>query len=144
MSRPAPSRLDTLAAKPRRLVLVDAIGALVTAVVVGLVLPPLHRDIGISRGALQALGALATMFTIMSWGAFFLVPHPRSYLRAIGIANLGYVAVTGVVLVAAHDTVTGIGLAYFLVEGALVVALAALELAVAARRGVERRTAHGS
>ncbi len=66
-------------ATPRRIVLVDAIGALVTAVLVGLVLPLFEPYIGVSRTSLHVLGAIATAYTVLSFGAFFLLRSLHVY-----------------------------------------------------------------
>jgi hypothetical protein len=123
---------------PRSLVLVDAIGALVTAVVVGLVLPSLEPQLGISSTSLHTLAIIATAYAILSWGAFFVLRRWHTYLRVIGLANLGYVAVTVAVLIAARGSVTGLGAAYFVVEVVIIVALASVELAVARRYTTHR------
>jgi len=124
---------------PRRLVLLDAIGALVTAALVGLVLPWFEPHIGLSRSSLHVLGAIAAAYTVLSFYAFFLLRSWHIYLRVIGLANLGYVAVTLAVLVSEWSTVTGLGLAYFAVEIAIIVGLSCVELTVAGRRDGDSR-----
>jgi len=117
---------------PRRLVLVDAIGALVSALLMGVVLPLASLELGVSAMALRALGAVAAGFLIASTTAYFVARSHARYLRHVAIANLAY-AVGSLAVFATSSDLTGIGLAYVLAEAVVIGALARYELSVARR-----------
>ena len=124
--------IASLRANPRRVFALDGAGALVSALVLGLVLPPFDDALGTTRPALLALAALPLLFALydlVCWGA-----RPRRWraaLYGIATANLLYPVISAVTLWGDGVPLTGLGAAYFTAESATVWAIAALEFRVA-------------
>lgn len=127
-----PALIDRLAHNPRTLFLVDGVGALVTALLVGVVLPALGEYIGMPGPVLRALALTAAVFAAYSFTCAAARPGRwPGYLRGIALANAGYCLVTAAVLVRFRATLHALDWLYFVGEIVLVCTLAALELRVA-------------
>jgi FtsH-binding integral membrane protein len=127
-----PGLIERLVRSPRTLFLVDGVGALVTALVVGVVLPALGEHIGTPRPILRALALTAAVFAAYSLTCAAAQPTrwPR-YLRGIALANAGYCLVTAAVLIRFSATLHALDWIYFAGEIVVVGALVTLELRVA-------------
>jgi len=127
-----PVLLDRFLRRPRTLFLLDGAGALVTALLVGVVLPMLGEHIGTPRPVLRALALTASLFAAYSLACAALRPTRwPGYLRGIALANAGYCAVTAAVLIRFRATLHPLDWIYFAGEIVVVGALVTLELAVA-------------
>ncbi len=113
------------------LLLVDGVGALMTAIGVGLVLPALDGWFGLPIWALRGLGAVALGFATFSLGRHLTRTASAASLRQIAIANLSYCAATACLLWVHRSTVTDLAYAYFGFEIVVVVALSVWELRLA-------------
>lgn len=132
-----PALIERLARSPRTLFLVDGVGALVTALLVGVVLPALGEYIGTPRPVLRALALAAAVFAAYSLTCAAAQPTRwPGYLRGIALANAAYCLVTAAVLVRYSATIHLLDWLYFVGEIVLVGALVMLELRVA-RAGLE-------
>jgi FtsH-binding integral membrane protein len=111
---------------------VDGVGALVTALTVGVVLPALGEYIGTPRPVLRALAITAAVFAAYSLTCAATQPTRwPGYLRGIALANAGYCLVTAAVLVRFAAALHVLDWLYFVGEIVVVGALVALELRVA-------------
>ncbi len=117
------------------LLLVDGVGALLTAVAVGLVLPALQPWLGLPVWLLRVLGAIALCFAAFSLGRHFTGTGTSASLLQIAIANLSYCVVTAAMLIVHAGSATPLAHAYFGIEIVVVVALAWRELEVARTEG---------
>jgi FtsH-binding integral membrane protein len=127
-----PALIERLARSPRTLFLVDGAGALVTALIVGVVLPALGEHIGTPRPVLRALAITAAVFAAYSLTCAATQPTRwLGYLRGIALANAGYCLVTAAVLVRFAAALHVLDWLYFVGEIVVVGALVALELRVA-------------
>ncbi len=127
-----PVLLDRFLRRPRTLFLLDGVGALVTALLVGVVLPRLGEYIGTPRPVLRALALTAAVFAAYSLACAALQPTRwPGYLRGIALANAGYCAVTAAVLIRFRATLHPLDWIYFAGEIVVVGALVTLELRVA-------------
>lgn len=111
--------------------LIDGVGALVSAVMLGAVLPLLGERIGMPRGTLFGLATVAVVFA-----GYSLTCHRRAqplvpWLVAIALANLAYCALTLALVVHHVERLGVLGLMYFVGEIAVVLALVVWELRVA-------------
>jgi hypothetical protein len=130
--------ITSLRADPRRVFVLDGVGALVSAVILGLVLPPFDEALGTTRSALHALAALPVAFALydlVCWAA--RVRWWRAAVRGIATANLLYPVFSAVTLWNDQVPLTGLGIAYFTAESATLWAIAALEYRVAAAEAPE-------
>jgi hypothetical protein len=127
---------------PRALFLVDGVGALVTALLVGVVLPTLGELIGMPRPILRALALTAAVYAAYSLTCAAMRPTRwPACLRAIALANVGYCLVTAAVLGRFAAALHVLDWLYFVGEIVLVGALATWELRVARAATPEVRSA---
>jgi len=127
-----PALVERLVRSPRTLFLVDGVGALVTALLVGLVLPALGEHIGTPRPVLRALALTAAVFAAYSLTCAATRPKRwPGYLRGIALANAGYCLVTAAVLIRFTAALHVLDWLYFVGEIVVVSALVTLELRVA-------------
>jgi hypothetical protein len=114
---------------PKKLLLFDAMGALVTSVLVGVILPHFENYIGLSTQVLYFLGGIAFIFFLYSGLSFsFAKTQYHRYLRVIAYANLAYCIVTWLLIFSQWPMVTLLGIGYFVVETLVVLLLVRIEL----------------
>lgn len=114
-----------------RIMLLDGVGALVTALSVGVVLPLLEPWVGLPVPVLRGLGAAAAVFAAYSLSRHVGGRTSAESLRRIATANLAYCVATAAVLALYAQEATALAFAYFLGEIAIVVTLSARELSLA-------------
>lgn len=120
---------------PRHLFLLDGLGALMSAVLLGLVLVHFQPLIGMPTSLLYPLAGAASGFCLHSLGCAFYPPtNWRRSLLIVAIANLLYCLITLGLIISYSHQLRPLGWLYFLAEIAIVVPLAALEIAVDRRR----------
>lgn len=115
--------------KPRKLFLVDGLGAFVTAFFLFVILRTFNEYVGMPSQVLLSLSLIAVFFFLYSMTCFFLVKSNwKPFLRAISLANLLYCFLT-LGLVFYHRSIfTVLGLTYFLAEIMIVCGLVFVEL----------------
>lgn len=120
--------LEKLIRNPRRLFLIDSLGALLTMFSLLAVLRPLEHLFGMPQPILLVLAIPAAMFALYSAGCFWFVgTRWRPFLAIISGANLLYCCVTAGLLIAYYAQLTALGIAYFALEIAVVCALVFVE-----------------
>lgn len=124
--------LDRLAARPRRLFLLDGLGALLTGgLLVGL-LASMEPAFGMPRATLYPLALIAAVFAAYSLTMAIVAGRNwRPLLRGIAVANLLYCGLTAALVVLHWDVMTPLGIAYFAGESGIVGCLVAVEWSVA-------------
>ena len=126
------STLDRMCRPPRRLFLIDGIGAIVTAALLAGMLAPLEGIFGIAADRLYALAAVAGLFAVYSLACYLLNPATwKPFLKAIALANLAYCCCTLGLVFFFVPGVTAWGIAYFVGECLVVGGLVYLELRTA-------------
>jgi SNF family Na+-dependent transporter len=110
----------------------DGLGALVSGVLLGAVLPRFEAFFGMPAPVARMLAGIAFLFALWSLGHRRWHPAPGR-LRAIAMANAAYCTLTAVLVAVYREPLTGWGFAYFLGEIALVLGLAGAELRAVAR-----------
>ena len=113
---------------PRGLLAIDSVGALGTATVHGLILPRFGSAFGVPVQAFHALAITAALYCLYS--ATMAIVNPTRWpvaVRLIATANALFVSATLVLLVVFRAQVTALGVAYFMVEAVLVLAIAVFE-----------------
>lgn len=124
---------------PKSLFLIDAIGALLTAVCIAFVLKPFKDYIGLPANILNILAIIAGVFSLYSFCCFlFLRSRWRMFLFTIGIANILYCIFTTILLIIHAETISIIGLGYFLAEMGIITWLAITEF----KTGIYHNTAN--
>ena len=124
--------LQRTIANPQRLFVLDGFGALLSAILLGVVLVRLESVFGIPRQTLYLLAALPCIFAVYDFYCFYKInKNTGAFLKGIAIANLLY-CLLSLGLVAAHRAVvTTWGWVYIITEIIIVCGLAWLELKVA-------------
>lgn len=114
---------------PRKLLLIDGLGALLSAFLLGVVLVRWEHIFGMPSKVLYPLAAIAGVFAVYSLSChWFLTQNHRPFLKGIAIANLLYCCLTLGLVVYCYPQLMALGVAYFLVEIMIVCSLAIVEL----------------
>lgn len=108
--------------------LIDGIGALVSALILGIVLP--YFEVGLPKATLVVLSLTALVFGIYSLGCFFFRKSGRAWLKVIIASNLLYCLATALIVGYFYGLLTGLAASYFLVEIMLILVLVCLELRI--------------
>ncbi len=118
---------------PKKLFLLDGIGALLSAFLLAVVLVRFESSFGMPTRALNILAVIACIFAAYSLLSYLLVKVTwQPYLRFIAFANLAYCCFTIGLVVYFKDELSGLGLIYFLAEVSVILVLARFELKVSA------------
>ena len=114
--------------------LLDAFGAFLTALLLGVILPAFQPFFGMPVTVLYCLAGIAAVFCLYSLGCHFRAGDQwRPLLRAIALANLAYCCLTMGLVVYWWEQLTALGVLYFVGEAGIVLGLAGMELAMVAR-----------
>lgn len=114
---------------PKKVFLIDGIGALITACLLALVLSRFVSFFGMPQQILYALATIAIVLAICSFTCHFINPSAwRPYLRFIAIANILYCIITVGLIIFYREKLTLMGYAYFAGEITIIMSLARLEL----------------
>lgn len=124
--------INQLARKPRKLFLIDGLGAILTVFFLFVVLRNFNKYFGMPKNILTYLSITGTLFFIYSIICFFfLKKHWTPFIIAIGIANILYSILTIGLLIIYSPMLTIIGITYFLIEIAIICGLVYIEFNVA-------------
>lgn len=117
--------LDKWTSNPKRIFLIDALGACLTAFLLFAVLARFETHFGMPRKVLYGLSLMACVLAILSFSCYFFSSQNwKSYLKIIAIANFVYCCMTMGLVLFYWQQMTFLGLGYFggevLVIGGLV------------------------
>jgi hypothetical protein len=130
--------IDFFSNHPRKLFLADAIGAILSALLLILILANFETFFGLPKHILYKLAILPILFSIYSFGCYLLNPARwQFFLRNIAIANILYCGITLVLVVAFYHGLSSYGIAYFLLEVPVILFLSIIELRVAGNQQQE-------
>ena len=117
---------------PRKVILIDAFGAMLSAFIFGVLGFRFQSLFGISQSALYILAAFPCSFFLFD--LFCYLKHTGRYvgtgMRVIGIANLTYCCLSVIMLIYHWASLTAYALVYMTLELFIVSALALLELEI--------------
>lgn len=120
---------------PHNLFLIDGLGAVLSALSLGLLLPYFNMYIGMPSNILHFLALPAVVFAVYSLSCYFLkVERWRPFLRAVAIANLLYCCLTIFLMGSNGLTITSLGVGYFFLEIMVILVLAYWELRTVGRQ----------
>ncbi|MEQ8629558.1 hypothetical protein [Ekhidna sp.] len=112
----------------RKIFLIDSIGALLSAVLLGLVFVHYQYLIGMPVHILQVLAGVAVLFMLYSFSCYYINPvNAKARLRTIAIANLLYCVTTLILMGVYFDELTLLGFTYFILEILVITFLARFE-----------------
>lgn len=116
---------------PKKIFLIDASGALLSAFLLGVVLVSFEDFFGMPMQVLYYLAFIASLFAVYSFLCYVKVPENwPAYLRIIAILNLIYCFVTIGLVIHFYHQLTMFGVTYFISELLIVLSLIGLELKV--------------
>jgi hypothetical protein len=117
--------------KPKTLFVLDAIGALVSAFLLGVVLVQYQAVFGIPIHVLHILAVFPCLFAMYDVGCLIAKPtNIGAYLKGIAFMNLGYVVLSLSLAFIHQDAITLFGWMYLFGEVAIVSLVAMVELRV--------------
>lgn len=138
---------DRLVAKfykhPRRIFLIDAGGALLSAFLLGVILVRFEHLVGIPPSTLYFLALLPCLFALYDGYCFLIVrKNINLLLKALAFINVSYCLVSIGSAFYHHEKITFLGWTYILLEVFVVITLARFEFRLAKvadkKRGVTR------
>lgn len=114
---------------PRTLFLIDGLGALLTAFMSGVILERWQPLFGMPERVLYILAAIALVFSAYSLINYWRFGGRwRVFMRGIALANLLYCIATIFLVILFREQLTGLGIAYFIIEAIVVLILVRLEI----------------
>ena len=115
--------------QPKKLFLVDSLGALLSAILLGFILARFEPTFGMPQKVVHVLAVIPCIFSLYSFFCFFIkIGNWKPYMKIIAIANLLYCCLTFGLMVYYYQQLTVLGLIYFILEIIVVVILAFIEL----------------
>jgi hypothetical protein len=121
--------LDQLVHNPRRIFLMDSIGAMLSAFLLGGVLTNFEDSFGMPRLQLYFLALIAVLFAVYSMVCHLLAgARWKPLLKVIAIANLAYCGLTMGLVIFFFERLTPLGIAYFVGELVVIGVLVGMEL----------------
>ncbi len=117
---------------PRKLFLLDALGAVTSAILLGIVLVKLEWIFGIPESTLYFLAFLPCLFAIYDLYCFFQISSRVGiFLKGLAIINLSYCCLSIGLATYHYEKITIWGWTYILLEILIVTLLAIIELKTA-------------
>lgn len=124
--------MKTLTSK--QLFLIDALGAITSAIFLGVVLVKLESYIGMPVNVLYLLAALALLFAVYSLSCYTFTPaNWQAYLKLIAWVNLSYCILTLSLVIWNFNALKPLGITYFALEILIIIVLVNIELKHAKR-----------
>jgi hypothetical protein len=117
---------------PKRLFLLDAGGALLTALLLFFVVARLQRVFGMPKNIVYILSAIALVYAVYSFASYlFIKKNWKPFLLVIATANSLYCLATAILLVVYYQQLTSLGFIYFIAEIIIILGLVIIEIRVA-------------
>ena len=121
--------IDQFKLKPKILFLIDGLGALLTAFFLFVIFRTFNEYFGMPQTTLTYLSLIAVIFCLYSITCFFLLSDNwKPFLRVISIANLLYCILTLGLVIYNYQSVTLLGITYFLAEIIMICGVVFVEL----------------
>lgn len=117
---------------PKKIFLIDSLGAAITALTIGIALVQFQPYIGMPTPILYRLAWVAVGLALYSGLCYYLMPRKwQIWMKIVALANLAYCGLTLGLVIYLWRSLQGLGITYFLLEIAVIVALAIVELRTA-------------
>ena len=113
----------------KKLFLLDAIGATITALLLSQLLARLQSFFGMPKNILHGLAAIAVCFAIYSFTCYFkaIEKNWKLLMKGIAVANTLYCLITLTLVIYLYNTLSWIGIAYFIGEIMVIFILVRIE-----------------
>ncbi len=126
------SMLNQLSANPKKLFILDGLGALLSAFLLGVVLVQLESYFGIPRNTLYFLAFLPCLFVVYDLFCYWRVEQNIGFfLKVIAVINVLYCCLSIGFAFYHMERITALGWGYILIEILIVLAVAFVEWRVA-------------
>lgn len=126
--------MKLLTVDPRKIFLLDAIGALLTASLLFLVVRKYALLFGVPPTWSKMLAGIALALSVYSFCCYFLAGDKwKLLMKIIAVCNMLYCCITLAIILMLTETITTLGIAYFLIEIAVILALVIFELRIVRR-----------
>jgi hypothetical protein len=123
---------SSLIKNPKQLFMIDGIGALVSATLLGIFLPQFESIFGIPISALYWLAIFPCLFAFYDFYCYFWIKTKvTKYLTGLAAINVMYCVLSIIVAYYHHNSITTFGWLYILMEITVVLLLANLEYSTA-------------
>jgi hypothetical protein len=120
---------------PKTLFLIDGMGALLSALLLGVILVEFESLFGMPPKILYFLSSIAVIFALYDFVNYARFKENRVlYLRIMAILNLLYCCLTAALVIYYRQELTYWGKLYFLIEMGVVIVLAVIEFKTAASK----------
>lgn len=120
--------IANLASNPKRIFLVDSVGAFMTAFFLAIVLTTFEEYFGMPKKILVPLSIIALVYALYSVLCYYFIDQNwKLFLKSLCIANFLYCCLTIGLLFFFYASLTILGVMYFLIEIALIGVLIAIE-----------------
>lgn len=131
--------INNFVANPKKLFLIDGLGAVVSAFSLGVALVYFESIVGMPKNVLYLLAFIPCIFVIYSISCFLRLPNNwRPFLKAIATANLLYCCLSmSLVYYFYPNPLTNLGLLYFLGEFVILIVLIYIEFKVAFSKNID-------
>ncbi len=117
---------------PRKLFLVDGLGACLTVLLIAGIWIPFQNLVGMPRFVLEIFSLLGCVLALYSFSCFFFLKNNRRFfLKLIAAANALYVGLTIFFLIFYCEKLTVLGFTYFIIELIIILGLVFLEMKMA-------------
>ncbi len=121
--------MNEIPSDPKRLFLLDGLGGMLSAFLLGVVLARFETTFGMPRKVLYFLSCLACLYAVYSLLSHWRVKgNWKPYMQAIAVANLLYCCLTIGLVIYHYHALTRLGVIYFLLEVMIIVGLVIMEL----------------
>lgn len=114
---------------PKKLFLIDGCGAILSAIILGIIMPQFVTLFGIPKSTLYFLATLPCLFAIYDFYCYFKInKNFKKYIKAIAYVNIIYCCLS--ILLAIHhiQVITNLGWVYIIIEILIVFMLAMIEI----------------
>ena len=133
--------IDSIKSNPRKVFVIDSVGALVSALLLSSILVPLKDYVGIPSGSLYTLSLIAFCLFIYSFCCYkFALARPRPFLAILVGLNSLYCLISIGFIVKSYDTLTTLGKAYFFPEISIIALLIWVEWQAYRHLSLEKST----
>lgn len=124
--------IDQLTINPKRLFLLDGLGALLSAFMLGVILVKFNAYIGMPLSILYFLAVLPCFFAVFDFCCYFKLSTKWSvFIMIIAVLNLIYCVISFGFLILHYPDLTTLGKSYFILELIILIILIFIELKVA-------------
>ncbi|MGD1847303.1 MAG: hypothetical protein ACFB10_18080 [Salibacteraceae bacterium] len=120
---------------PKKLFRIDGLGAVLSAILLGIVLVKLEYLFGIPKPTLYFLASLPCLFAVYDFYCYFKIDNNLGiFLKRIAVINLIYCCLSIGLAIYHREDIKILGWVYILMEVAIVSGLSIIELKVAKRQ----------